>query len=92
MSRDLAPDGSTTVARDGGLFRPNCISDCATTPAAGTALLLAVGSDSERRSVGRTLSHPVLQWVGRHSYGWYWWHWPLRYRRVGDSAGGLVTR
>lgn len=46
-------------------------------PVLGTLLVLVAGTTTGRGSVGRLLSLPALQWVGRHSYGWYLWHWPV---------------
>lgn len=46
-------------------------------PVIGTLLVLLAGSQPERGAVGRRLSAPALQWVGRHSYSWYLWHWPV---------------
>lgn len=46
-------------------------------PVLGTALVLASAAGSARGSVGRLLSAAALRWVGRHSYGWYLWHWPF---------------
>lgn len=47
-------------------------------PVAGTALLIlllpAAAPDS---LVSRALSLAPMQWIGRLSYGWYLWHWPL---------------
>lgn len=42
-------------------------------PTAATALLLASPSGLGNRALGL----PPFQWLGRLSYGWYLWHWPL---------------
>jgi len=44
-------------------------------PVAGTLLLLAAGARTTG-GVTALLSHPVMTYVGRLSYGWYLWHWP----------------
>lgn len=45
-------------------------------PVAGTALLV-VGGSGEQSQIQRGLSHRVPGLVGRVSYAWYLWHWPL---------------
>jgi peptidoglycan/LPS O-acetylase OafA/YrhL len=45
-------------------------------PTLGTAAVLAAGFGRTHGVVGWLASAP-MQWVGRHSYGWYLWHWPL---------------
>lgn len=47
-------------------------------PTLGTCLVLASGSMATPASIPiRALSQPPMQWLGRMSYGWYLWHWPL---------------
>ena len=45
-------------------------------PSIGTALILAAGVRSDG-GVGQLLSLRPLQGLGRLSYGWYLWHWPV---------------
>lgn len=47
----------------------------AAAPAAGTALLLLARPAADR--VGQLLRARPMQWLGKRSYGWYLWHWPL---------------
>lgn len=46
-------------------------------PVAGVALLVAVGNGGPETYVARALSIQPLRWLGRVSYAWYLWHWPL---------------
>jgi peptidoglycan/LPS O-acetylase OafA/YrhL len=49
----------------------------AAVPVLGTAAILVAGAGSPSFGVGRILSNPILQRVGRVSYSWYLWHWPV---------------
>jgi peptidoglycan/LPS O-acetylase OafA/YrhL len=52
-------------------------------PVTGTAALLA----ARGAGVGRLLRLPPMQTLGRLSYGWYLWHWPVLL--IGPAALGL---
>jgi peptidoglycan/LPS O-acetylase OafA/YrhL len=45
-------------------------------PALGTAAVL-VSNDGRLSMAGQILSQRVLQWLGKLSYSWYLWHWPV---------------
>lgn len=45
-------------------------------PVASTSLLI-VGGQQQHTLTHRVLSLSALRWVGRVSYSWYLWHWPL---------------
>jgi peptidoglycan/LPS O-acetylase OafA/YrhL len=55
-------------------------------PVVGTVAMLNAGESS---SLGRFLSARGLQWIGRLSYPWYLWHWPVL---VFANANTLVSR
>jgi peptidoglycan/LPS O-acetylase OafA/YrhL len=57
-------------------------------PTVGTALLIATGASTINR---RLLSVPPVVFVGKVSYSWYLWHWPLFYldRVLAEGDGGL---
>ena len=46
-------------------------------PVLGTALVLGGGCAAPRWGVGFVLAVPPLRWIGRLSYSWYLWHWPV---------------
>ncbi|OBA79714.1 acyltransferase [Mycobacterium sp. 1164966.3] len=46
-------------------------------PALGTALLIGGGCVTGGMGVGRLLCKPSMRAVGRVSYSWYLWHWPV---------------
>ncbi|MFF0818326.1 SGNH hydrolase domain-containing protein [Rhodococcus sp. NPDC003318] len=46
-------------------------------PVLGTVLVIGSGCAASRLGVGRALSLPPVRAVGRVSYSWYLWHWPV---------------
>lgn len=46
-------------------------------PSFGAALLLAAGGRGNNQGVGRVLALLPMQSLGRISYAWYLWHWPV---------------
>ncbi len=46
-------------------------------PVGAAALLLGCGCAPRYHSVERLLGEPVMQGIGKVSYGWYLWHWPM---------------
>ena len=46
-------------------------------PVLGTVLVIGAGCALPSRGVGRLLSLPPMRAVGRWSYSWYLWHWPV---------------
>lgn len=66
-------------------------------PVLGAALVIGAGCAAPDRGCGRVLALPPMRAVGRVSYSWYLWHWPvllLAPPLLGHSlglAGRLVT-
>jgi peptidoglycan/LPS O-acetylase OafA/YrhL len=46
-------------------------------PVLGTALVIGAGCAAPAQGVGRALSLAPMRAVGRVSYSWYLWHWPV---------------
>lgn len=46
-------------------------------PTVGAALVLAAGANDATLGAGRLLSWRPMQALGRVSYSWYLWHWPI---------------
>jgi peptidoglycan/LPS O-acetylase OafA/YrhL len=46
-------------------------------PVLGTALVVGSGCAASRWGAGAVLSVPPMRAVGRLSYSWYLWHWPV---------------
>ncbi|MDQ3825461.1 MAG: acyltransferase family protein, partial [Actinomycetota bacterium] len=46
-------------------------------PVLGTALVIAGGCAQPHEGVGLALSQRPLRQLGRYSYSWYLWHWPV---------------
>ena len=61
-------------------------------PALGTAAIIAAGQRGALAGVSRFLAWRPLQLVGRVSYSWYLWHWPvllLGYAIIGSHSPWL---
>ncbi len=82
------PKRSTAVAGWGGLAlilvschqlgeRTPYPGTAALLPVLGTALLIGAGCGSSDSGAGRLLSRPAMRAIGRVSYSWYLWHWPV---------------
>ena len=46
-------------------------------PVLGTALVIGAGCATTEFGVGHVLSKPAMRSIGRLSYSWYLWHWPV---------------
>lgn len=46
-------------------------------PVLGTALVIGGGCASGSLGAGRVLCRPAMRAIGRISYSWYLWHWPV---------------
>jgi peptidoglycan/LPS O-acetylase OafA/YrhL len=70
----LALIGLAGVRLDDGTAYPGV---AALLPVLGAALVVATGSAQPRGGVASLLALVPLQWMGRISYSWYLWHWPV---------------
>jgi peptidoglycan/LPS O-acetylase OafA/YrhL len=81
-------DGRATVLQVGGLLAIAIAvltydratpypGIAAVLPAMGAAALIVGGQRAPESFVSRALGASWLQWLGRMSYAWYLWHWPL---------------
>ena len=63
-------------------------------PVLGTAMLIAAGARLPDAGVARALSHPIPRYIGRVSYSWYLWHWPvlvIANARFGEASTGVAA-
>lgn len=49
----------------------------AAVPVLGATAMIWAGSHGASTGVSRLLSARPMQWLGRISYAWYLWHWPM---------------
>jgi len=65
--------GSAVVLNESSSF-PGLV---AVVPVGGTVMLLAVGARGGHSLVGRLFASAPARYIGRVSYSWYLWHWPV---------------
>ena len=70
----LAAIGFAVISYDRATSYPGV---AALVPALAAAGLLVGGAWAPASAASRMLSTPALRWLGRLSYAWYLWHWPL---------------
>ncbi|MFL5618564.1 MAG: acyltransferase family protein [Gemmatimonadaceae bacterium] len=62
-------------------------------PALGACAIIAGGDRAPEGAITRALGAEPLRWLGRLSYAWYLWHWPLvGLGEVLDPAIGVPGR
>lgn len=63
-------------------------------PTAGAALVIGAGCATPNQGGGRLLGLPPVRAIGRISYSWYLWHWPVLVLApfVLDHSLGLAER
>jgi peptidoglycan/LPS O-acetylase OafA/YrhL len=66
--------GWAAISFDGSTAFPG---SAALVPVLGAAALIVAGTSGSRRGVIGVLSTGALTRVGRWSYAWYLWHWPV---------------
>lgn len=65
----------------------------AVAPVLATSLVIVGGSTSSTGFVSGCLRHPASQWLGRVSYSWYLWHWPvIVLGSVALRSGGVPSK
>lgn len=69
----LVAIGAAAFVFDGGQPYPGWR---ALLPSLGTAAVLVAGL-APATPAARALAWRPMQWIGRRSYGWYLWHWPV---------------
>jgi len=76
---------------DGNTSYPGAL---AALPTLGAAAILASGVSQQQTCIGRFLSLAPMQAIGRVSYAWYLWHWPVLLLGAAVSIGpmGPVVR
>src|SRR3954451_5773803 len=75
----LAWAGLTAIVATAFLYTDQTLYPgwAAVVPVAGTAAVLAAGTLGTVPSLQRFLGHGSMQYMGKVSYAWYLWHWPL---------------
>ncbi|WP_255557512.1 acyltransferase family protein [Modestobacter sp. L9-4] len=75
----LAWSGTAAIVATAFLYTDRTLYPgwAAAVPVAGAAALLAAGTLGEVPSLQRVLGHGAMQYMGKVSYAWYLWHWPM---------------
>ncbi len=78
-ARWMLPPGIAALAVATVMFREVVLypSYLALLPVAGAAMLIVAGSAAADAAIARALSSAPMVYLGRRSYGFYLWHWPL---------------